>query len=184
MKFCKSLWKLFYKPEIIKILKRNDTGQLQGEIMIMMHFIFCRVFVMLKNGRNAKMTFCFFIGHGRQKLFWGIFKFIMGVPPSNVVTFLLTSLRKGYFLRRRLRCCRFKWQNCSVDGFIFGCKLLAEFQCGIDKCMLDGYNICSRIWRFFNETSPLRKRQRHFESICGRQWINAVFNSHSNFSLL
>ena len=59
---------------------------------------------MLKYGRNEKMTFCIFIGQERQKLFWGIFIFIRRVPPSNlvVVTFLLTSLRKRYFLRRRL----------------------------------------------------------------------------------
>ena len=66
---------------------------------------------MLKYGRNEKkkkkkkkMTLCVFIGHERQKLFLGIFIFIRRVPPSNlvVVTFLLTSLRNGYVLRRRL----------------------------------------------------------------------------------
>ena len=59
---------------------------------------------MLKYGRNEKMTFCVFIGHERQ-LFWGIIIFIMIVPPSNLVavTFFLASLRKGYFLRRRLK---------------------------------------------------------------------------------
>ena len=30
-------------------------------------------FVMLKYGRNEKLTFRVFIGHERQKLFWGIF---------------------------------------------------------------------------------------------------------------
>ena len=51
------------------------------------------------------MTFCVFIGHERQKLFWGIIIFIRRVPPSNlvVVTFLLTSLQKGFFLRPRLQ---------------------------------------------------------------------------------
>ena len=51
------------------------------------------------------MTFCVFIGHEQQKLFWGIIIFIRRVPPSNfaVVTFFLTSLRKGYLLRRRLK---------------------------------------------------------------------------------
>ena len=60
---------------------------------------------MLKYERNEKMTFCVFIGHERQKLFWVTIIFIRRVPPSNyvVVTFLLTSLRKGYFLRRQLR---------------------------------------------------------------------------------
>ena len=61
-------------------------------------------FAMLKYGRNEKMTFCVFIGHERQRLFWDIFIFIRRVPSSNfvVVTFLLISLRKVYFLRRRL----------------------------------------------------------------------------------
>ena len=61
-------------------------------------------FAMLKYGHNEKMTFCVFIGHERQKLFWGIIIFIRRVPPSTVVVvviFLLTSLRKSYFLRRR-----------------------------------------------------------------------------------
>ena len=51
------------------------------------------------------MTFCIFIGHERQKLFWSIIIVIRRVPPSNfvVVTCLLTSLRKGYHLRRRLK---------------------------------------------------------------------------------
>ena len=59
-------------------------------------------FAVLKYWRNEKMTLCVLIGHERQTLFWGIFIFIRRVPPSNlvVVTFLLTSLRNGYFLRR------------------------------------------------------------------------------------
>ena len=62
-------------------------------------------FAVLKYGHNEKMTFCVIIGHERQKLFWGIKIFIRRVPPSNcvVVTFLLTSFRKGYFLCRRLK---------------------------------------------------------------------------------
>ena len=62
---------------------------------------------MLKYRRNEKMMFSVFIGHERQKLFRGIIIFIRRVPPSNfvVVTFLLTSLWKGYFLRRRLKRC-------------------------------------------------------------------------------
>ena len=62
-------------------------------------------FAMLKCGRNEKMTFCVFIGHERQKLFWGMFIFIRRVPPSNLVilTNMLASFRKGYFLRRRLK---------------------------------------------------------------------------------
>ena len=45
---------------------------------------------------------------------------------------------------------------------IFGCKLLAEFQCGIDLCMMDGY-ICSSIMlTFFIETSPLRTTSKAY----------------------
>ena len=53
-------------------------------------------------GRNAKMTFCIFMSQERHKPFLGMFIFIMGVSPSNfvVLSFLLTSLRKGYFLRQ------------------------------------------------------------------------------------
>ena len=35
MKFRKSLWKLFYKQELTKILTRNNTEKRQVEIMIM-----------------------------------------------------------------------------------------------------------------------------------------------------
>ena len=60
---------------------------------------------MLKYGRNEKMTLCVFLGHERQKLFWGIIIFIRRVPSSHfaVVTVLLAFLRKGCFLRRRLK---------------------------------------------------------------------------------
>ena len=55
---------------------------------------------MLKYGRNEKMTFCIFMGHEWRKLFLCIFIFIIGVPPSSfiVVSFLLMSLRKDYFV--------------------------------------------------------------------------------------
>ena len=62
-------------------------------------------FAMLKYGRNAKMTFCVFIGHERKKLL-GASLFSLGETLRQnlvVVIFLPTSLRKGYFLRRRLK---------------------------------------------------------------------------------
>ena len=64
---------------------------------------------MLTYGRNAKMTFCVFMSQERLKPFLGMLIFIMGVSPSNfvVVSFLLTSLRKSYFLRQRIRRYRF-----------------------------------------------------------------------------
>ena len=96
MKFRKSLKQLFYKQEIIKQKsKRNKNGKRREYDDVET--------AMLKYGRNEKMTFFVFIDHERQKLFWGIFIFIRRVPPSNLVgvTFLLTSLWKGYILRRR-----------------------------------------------------------------------------------
>ena len=75
---------------------------------------------MLKYGRNKKLKKKkkndVFVGTERQKLFWGIIIFIRRVPPSNlvVVTFLLISLRKGYFLRRRLKRYRFLMAEIAV----------------------------------------------------------------------
>ena len=43
-----------------------------------------------------------------------------------------------------------------VMVFIFGCTLLAEFQCGLDLCMMDGYNFSRIMLTFFTATSPLR----------------------------
>ena len=74
---------------------------------------------MLTYGRNAKMTFCVFMRQERHKPFWGMFIFIMGVSPSNfvVVSFLLTSLRKGLFLTSMNPTLPiFKGGNCSVVG--------------------------------------------------------------------
>ena len=39
---------------------------------------------------------------------------------------------------------------------IIGCKLLAEFQCGIHLCMMDGYNFSSIMLTFYTEPWPLR----------------------------
>ena len=67
---------------------------------------------MLNYGRIEKMTFYVFIGHERQKLFRGIIIF----PPSNfvVVTFLLTSFWKDYFLRRRRKRYRLLMEEIAV----------------------------------------------------------------------
>ena len=75
-----------------------------------------------------KMTFCVFIGHERQKLFWGIIIFIRRVPPSNfvVVTFLLTSLRKCYFLRRLLKRYRLLMAEIALLMFVFYIRLQAS----------------------------------------------------------
>ena len=83
---------------------------------------------MLKYGRyEKKMTFCVFIGHERQKLFWGIIIFIRRVIPSNfaVVTFLLTSLRKGYYLRRRFKRYRLLMEKIAVL-IVFDIRLQAS----------------------------------------------------------
>ena len=101
---CKSLWKLFYKQENIKFFKRNNNWKRQEQIMIMMSGLF-------SCWNMDEMTFCVFMSHERRKPFFGgIFIFIMGVSPSNVVVVvssLLTSSRKDYFLRQRLRRYRF-----------------------------------------------------------------------------
>ena len=70
---------------------------------------------MLKYRRNKNML-CVFIGNKRNNLFWGIFNynyFVMRVPPLKfvVVSFLLTSLPKDYFLPRRGL---FNGGNCNV----------------------------------------------------------------------
>ena len=64
---------------------------------------------MLTYGRNAKMMLCVSMSQERHKPILGMFIFIMAVSPSNfaVVSFLFTSLRKGYFLRQRIRRYRF-----------------------------------------------------------------------------
>ena len=70
---------------------------------------------MLKYGRDDKMTFCAFIGHQRYKFFLTIFIFIVGVPVSSfvVLCFLLTSLGKDYFLRRRLQ--RYQFSMVEIE---------------------------------------------------------------------
>ena len=111
MKFRKSLWKLFYKHELIKCFEKkqkwkasrsnndNDIG----------------AFAMLKYGRNEKMMLYVFICHERRKLFWGIIIFIRRVPPSN---FLANLLTKGLFLTSTTQTLpTFNGGNCSFDGF-------------------------------------------------------------------
>ena len=105
---------------------------------------------MLKYDRNAKMTFCVFMSQERHKPFLAMFIFIIGVSPSNfVVSFLLTSLQKDYFLRQRLRRYRFLKAGTACCWFlIFGYQLLTEFQCEIDFCMMDGYDFSSIMLTF------------------------------------
>ena len=97
----------------------------------------------------------------RSAFLLGIIIFIRRIPPSNfvVVTFLLTSLRKVYFLRRRLRRYRFLMTVIAVLMFLFlysVARVLAEFQCKIDLCMMDRYNSSSIMLTIFTKTSPLR----------------------------
>ena len=83
----------------MKMSKRNSNGKREEEIMA--NLLACAI---LKYGRYKKMLFCAFVGHERYKLLWNIFNVIVGVPPSSfvIVSFLLTSLRKDYFVLRRL----------------------------------------------------------------------------------
>ena len=94
------------KQDIIQILKRNNNEKRQEKIN---NDNDIGTFAMLTYGRNAKMTFCVFMSEERHKPFLGMFIFIMGVSPLNFVgvSFLLTSLRKSYFLRQRIRRYRF-----------------------------------------------------------------------------
>ena len=65
------------------------------------------------------MTLCVFIGHERQKLFWGIFIFIRRVSPSNlvVVTFLQTLSKWLFLTSTPLTLPTFNFGNCSFDVF-------------------------------------------------------------------
>ena len=96
-----------------------------------------------------KVTFCVFIGHELQKLFWNIIIFIMRVLPSNfvVVTFLLTSLRKGYFLRRRLKRYRLLMETIAVL-MLFDSRLQASSRISMrNRCVYDGWvSILSVLW--------------------------------------
>ena len=129
---------------------------------------------MLKYGHNEKMTFCAFIGREQQKLFWGIILFIRRVPPSNfvVVTFLLTSLRKGYFLRRRLKRYRLLMEKIAVL-MVFDIRLQ----------MMYGYMFSSIMLTFFTEMSPLRTPVP-LQMNMWATMVNAMHHCHSNFNLL
>ena len=55
MKFRKSLWKFFYKQEIIKILTRNNTEKRQVELLIMIMIMTCHAEI----GTEIAMLFVF-----------------------------------------------------------------------------------------------------------------------------
>ena len=129
IKICKSFWKTFYKQEIIKLLNRNNNGKCQEEIMM---YLPCWNIDVMK-----KMMFCVFLGHKRQKLFWGIRR----GPSSNfvVVIFLLTSLRNGYFLRRRLKCYRLLMEEITVLT-VFDIRLQASSRISMrNRFLYDGW---------------------------------------------
>ena len=176
--FRKSLWKLFDKQDIIQILKRNNEKR-QEKIMIMIYGLLpCWH---MDEMRKWRFEFLWF--KNAISLFYGMFIFIMGVSPSNfvIVSFFLTSLRKGYFLRQRIRRYRFlKWELQCCWFLIFYYQLLPEFQCEIDFCMMDGW---IRFYQYnANVSLPKRhhwERQLHFESTFGRQWVHAIFSDYS-----
>ena len=70
---------------------------------------------MLKYGRNEKNDVCVLLVTNDIRSF-GASMFSLVVPQSNcvVVSFLLTSLRKDYFLRRRLQRYRFLMAEIAV----------------------------------------------------------------------
>ena len=75
--------------------------------------------------------------------------------------FLANFLTNGLFLTSTTQTLpNFNGENCSFDVFcfIFGCMLLAEFQWGIDLCMIDGYNFSRITLTFFIATSTLNSK--------------------------
>ena len=72
---------------------------------------------MLRYGRNEEMTFCVFIGHERQKLFWGIFSLIRRVPVSNFANV--------HSLRRRLK--RYRSLMAEIAVLMFFLYSVASF---------------------------------------------------------
>ena len=90
----------------------------------------------------------------RHKPFLGMFIFIMGVSPSNfvVVSFLLTSLRKGYFLRQRIRRYRFLKAGTAV---LLVLNILLPASTRISICMMDGWI------RFYQYNANVSLPKRH-----------------------
>ena len=113
---------------------------------------------MLTYGRNAKMTFCVFMSQERHKPFLGMLIFIMGVSPSNfvVVSFLLTSLRKSYFLRQRIRRYRFLKAGTAVL-LVLNILLPASTRISMRNrfCMMDGWI------RFYQYNANVSLPKRH-----------------------
>ena len=171
MKFHKSLWKLFYKKEIIKVWKETKMESVKKNMDVM-----------------KKVTFCIFIGHKRQKLFWGTIIVIRRVLPSNfvIVTFLLTSLRKVYSLRRLLKHYWLLMEKIAVL-ILFCIRLQASSWISMQSMCIWWMGIFLAV---LCRRSLLERhhweRQHHSESIhvCGRQWIDAMYRWHSNFNLL
>ena len=73
------------------------------------------------------------------------------------LTYLLTSLRKGCFSRRRLRRYRLLMAEIAVS-MVFEIRLQASSRISIRNrlCMMDGYKCRSIKLAFFTEMSPLR----------------------------
>ena len=126
----------------------------------------------------------YFIGHKRHKLFWGIFIFMTGFPPSIFCCcyFLADVLSKGLFLTSTTQTLPiFNSGNCSVDVFfIFGCKLLADFQCGIDLCMTDGYNFSSIVLTFLYQNFAIKNANVTSKAYVG----DNMFNRYSDFRFI
>ena len=123
-------------------------------------------FVMLKYGRNEKMTFCVFIGHEQQKLFWGIF-----IPIIKYFRdFLANVLKKGLFLTSTTQTLPiFNGENCSFDGFFFFyIRLQASSLISMrNRSVYDVWIRFSILLTLFSEGS-----------------INPMLNCHANFNLL
>ena len=156
VKFRKSLWKLFYKQEIIKILKRNTHGKSQEEIRIMMWGLLpCWNMDVIKKWRSALLLVT-----NNKNCFGASLVFIRRVPPSNLSLwrFLLTSLRKGYFLCRRCKRYPLLIEEIAIL-MVFDIRLQASSRNSNAEsiCVWWMGILCSSIMlTFFTETSPLR----------------------------
>ena len=93
-------------------------------------------FVMLKYERNENTRFCVFIGHERQKLFWGIF---IPIIKCFCCDFLANVLKKGLFLTSTTQTLPiFNSGNCSFYDFF--CLFFFIFGQDQDSLLVKGRN--------------------------------------------
>ena len=102
----------------------------------------------------------------------------------------LASLTKGYFSRWRRKRYLLLMAEIAVlmlcVCFFFYIRLHASSRNSMRNRFYIwwwGIILAALCWRSLSQRHHWERR-RHFESICGWEWINAMFNCHSNFNLL